>query len=337
MSVRRLVFLALVLTLTLTAACQAPAAAPQPAAPQPTVAPQPATAAPQPTALPAEGKKPRLVFISPLIGHPAWLDAKKGAEAAAKDFNFDLEWVGPSTIDMDAEVQLIESALATKADGILNCPLNPEAFTAAYAKAKEAGIPMVNVQVDTPPDTRLAFIGTGQVEVGQTAAEALAKKMNGKANIAILQTSLDSGNQNTSFDAFKKVLDEKYPDMKVVTREVDNSDMVQAVDKINQILLTYPEVNAFYMLEGSAAPAAAQVFKEKGIKDKIVLGIDDLPETLQAIREGYVWGTLTQNYYKMGYEGTQLILKAMKGEQVPSVIDSGTSLVTLDNIDSYKR
>ena len=125
--------------------------------------------------------------------------------------------------------------------------------------------------------------------------------------------------------------------MKIVTREVDNSDMVQAVDKINQILLTYPEVNVFYMLEGSAAPAAAQVFKEKGIKDKIVLGIDDLPETLQAIRDGYVWGTLTQNYYKMGYEGTQFILKAMKGEKVPSVTDSGTTLVTMENIDSYKR
>jgi len=72
----------------------------------------------------------RLVFVSPLIGHPAWLEAKRGSEAAAADYGFEIEWVGPSTIDMDAEIQLIESALATGADGILNCPLNPEAFTA---------------------------------------------------------------------------------------------------------------------------------------------------------------------------------------------------------------
>ena len=282
-------------------------------------------------------ERPRLVFVSPLIGHAAWLEAKRGSEAAAAELGFDVEWVGPSTIDMDAEIQLIEQAIATKADGILNCPLNPEAFTAVYQKAKEAGIPIVNVQVDTPEDTRLAFIGTGQVGYGQQAAEQLAKKMGGKANIVVIQTSLDSGNQNAEYDAFKAVLDDKYPDMKVLVREVDNSDMVVAVDKINQILLTYPDVNAFLMLEGSAAPAAAQVFKEKDIKNIVVLGIDDLDETLQAIRDGWVWGTLTQNYYRMGWDGCQMILDHIAGKQVPSITDSGTTLVTIDNIDSYKE
>ena len=323
MSTKKLLFVVVAMLMLFTAACQP--AAPAPQASQPTEAPA------------AAAKKARIVFVSPLIGHPAWLDAKKGSEAAAKDLNFDVEWVGPSTIDMNAEVQLIESAIATKADGILNCPLNPEAFGAVYAKAKEAGIPIVNVQVDTPPDSRLAFIGTGQVEYGQQAAEALAKKMGGKANIAVMQTSLDSGNQNVEFDAFKKVITEKYPDMKIVVREVDNSDMPTAVDKINQILLTYPDVNAFFMLEGSAAPAAAQVFKEKNISNIVVLGIDDLPETIQAIKDGQIWGTLTQNYFKMGYEGTQFILKAMAGEKVQSINDSGTTLVTKENVDNYKK
>ena len=330
MFAKKLLFVVVAMLLLVTAACQP---APAPVSTAPTAPP----AATEPTAAPAApAEKMRIVFVSPLIGHSAWLEAKRGSEAAAKEFNFDFEWVGPTTIDMDAEVQLIESAIATKADGILNCPLNPEAFTAIYAKAKEAGIPVVNVQVDTPEDSRLAYIGTGQVEYGIKAAEELAKKMGGKANIAVLQTSLDSGNQNAEFDAFKKVITEKYPDMKIVVREVDNSDMPTAVDKINQILLTYPEVNAFLMLEGSAAPAAAQVFKEKKISDIVVLGIDDLEDTIQAIKDGLIWGTLTQDYFKMGYEGTQFILKAKKGEKVPSITDSGTILVTKDNVDSYK-
>jgi len=279
----------------------------------------------------------RLVFVSPLIGHPAWLEAKRGSEAAAADYGFEIEWVGPSTIDMDAEIQLIESALATGADGILNCPLNPEAFTAVYQKAMDAGVPIVNVQVDTPEDSRLAFIGTGMVGYGQKAAEELAEKTGGKATIAVMQTSLDSGNQNAEFDAFKAVLDEKYPDMEIVVRETDNSDMVEAIDKINQILLAYPEVDAFLMLEGSAAPAAAQIFMEKKIDDIVVLGIDDLPETLQAIRDGYIWGTLTQNYYVMGYQGTEFILDHIAGKEVPSITDSGTTLVTSDNIDTYNK
>jgi ABC-type sugar transport system substrate-binding protein len=285
----------------------------------------------------ASGKK-HIVFVTPLIGHPAWLEAKKGSEAAAEDFGFKLSWVGPATIDMDAEVQQIETAIAQKAAGILNCPLNPEAFLGVYEKAKEAGIPIINVQVDTPEDTRLAFIGTGMVEYGIQAAEVLAEKTNKKANIAVLQTSMDSGNQNAEFDSFKKVIDEKYPGMKVIVRETDNSDMVIAVDKINAIISTYPEVDTFFFLEGSAAPAAAQVLKEKGLTDKyIVLGIDDMPETLGAIREGAIWGTLTQNYYVMGYEGCKMILDHLDGKDVPSITDSGTTLVTIENIDTYNK
>ena len=278
------------------------------------------------------------VFVTPLIGHPAWLEAKKGSEDAARDFGFRLSWVGPAVIDMDAQVQQIEIALAQKASGVFNCPLNPEAFLGVYKKAKEAGVPIINVQVDTPENTRLAFIGTGMVEYGQTAAEVLAKKMNGRANIAVLQTSMDSGNQNAEFDAFKKVIDAKYPNMKVIVRETDNSDMVIAADKFNAILSTYPNVDSLFCLEGSAAPAAARVLKERGMTDKVtVLGIDDMPETLGAIREGLIWGTLTQNYYYMGYHGCEMFLDHLAGKEVPSITDSGTTLVTIENIDSYKK
>jgi ABC-type sugar transport system substrate-binding protein len=284
------------------------------------------------------GKEVHFVFVTPLIGHPAWLEAKRGAEDAAKKLGFQLSWVGPSGIDMDAQVQQIEIAIAQKVAGVFNCPLNPEAFLGVYAKAKEAGVPIINVQVDTPESTRLAFIGTGMVEYGQMAAEVLAKKMNGKTNIAVVQTSMDSGNQNAEFDAFKKVIDAKYPGMKVIVRETDQSDMVVAADKINAILSTYPQVDSLFCLEGSAAPAAARVLKERGLKDKVtVLGIDDMPETLGAIREKLIWGTLTQNYYFMGYQGSQMFLDHLAGKKVPSITDSGTTLVTLENVDTYKK
>lgn len=279
-----------------------------------------------------------IVFVTPLIGHPVWLDAKAGYEAAGEEYGFETQWVGPEGIDMDSMVKQIEAAIAQKVDGIITCPLNPSAFTAVYQQAQEAGIPIVNTAVDTGEDTRLAYIGTDEENFGRTAAEALAEKLGGKGKIACMQTSMDSENQNNQYNAFEKTLKEKYPDMEIVVREVDNSDMLTAVDKFNAILQSTPDINGIMCFEASAGPAAAKVLLEKGITEEVsVLAIDDMEDTLGYIRDGAIWGTLTQDFYRMGYEGAKFIVDAAEGSEVPSITDSGTILVTKDNIDTYKK
>ena len=67
------------------------------------------------------------------------------------------------------------------------------------------------------------------------------------------------------------------------------------------------------------------------------MGIDDIQETLDGIREGTIFATMTQNFYRMGYEPvTWLNNFVTKGETPASVVnDSGTMVVTLANIDTY--
>ena len=283
------------------------------------------------------GKRPRIVFVSVLLGHPVWLEAKRGAEDAGKELGFDLEWVGPSTIDLEAMARLLENAVDSRPDGILYVPPPVEGIEQVYEKAKKAGIPMVSVQADSPPETRLSHIGTEPVAYGQRAAELLGQKMNGKAKIAVIADNLANPFQGAKIESLKKTLAEKYPGMELVVTETDESDIAIAVDKIDQILKTYPQVNAFVMLVAEGAPAAAQVLKKNNRQDVVVLGIDDMAETLQAIREGWVWATLVQDFYKMGYEGAKLIMDAHAGKPVPSSVDSGTIFVTSENITSYKK
>ena len=283
-------------------------------------------------------KQPAITFVTPLIGHPVWLDAKRGYEDAAEEFGFKTAWVGPQGIDMDAMVQQIEIALAEGVDGIISCPLNPSAFAAVYEKAAEQGVLITNTAVDTPEDIRLAFVGTDAYNMGKSGAEALGKKMNGKGKIAVMQGSMDAGNQNEGFNAFSETLSENFPDMEIVVRESDDSDMMKALDKFNAIFESYPEVNAIYCLEASAGPAAAKVLLERDLVGEVtVLAVDDMEDTLQYIRDGVIWATATQNFYKMGYLGAKYIIDKMNGKDVPSITDSGTIIVTLDNIDTYKK
>lgn len=279
-----------------------------------------------------------ITFVSPLIGLPVWLNAKYGAEAAAQEENCVVSWVGPSEIDMDEQVRQIELAMAEGVDGIICCPLSPSIFEDVYKQAMDKGIFIINTAVDSAEDTRNAYIGTDYVNFGEQAAENIGQKLGGKGNIAVLVTSLDSENQMSEMKAGEDYLAKNYPDIKIVVTEVTNSDTAQAADVTSALIDAYPDLSCIWCLESAAPLGAAQTVNERGLTDKIaILGIDDTEDVLDLVDQGLIWGTMTQDFYKMGYESVKMIRTLHDGGTVPSVQDSGTTLVTKDNLEEYKN
>lgn len=278
-----------------------------------------------------------ITFVTPLLGNPVWLTAKQGAEDAAAEIGTTINWVGPSDIDMDEQVRQIELAIAEKVDGIICCPLSPAIFESVYQEAQDNGIVVVNTAVDTAEDTRTAYIGTDYTNFGEQAARNLAEKLGGKGEIACLVTSLDTENQMSELEAGKALLEKEYPDLKIVVTETSDSDTARAADKTSAILDTYPDLDAIWCLESTSPLGVAQTLQERNLLDKIcVLGIDDTEDVLDLIEQGMIWGTMTQNFYKMGYESVKMIATVKGGGTVPSVQDSGTTLVTSENLEEYK-
>ena len=219
----------------------------------------------------SQGKQLNITFVSPVIGMPVWLNAKYGADAAGKQYNAQVSWVGPATIDMNAQVNDVEQAIAAKVDGIICCPLSPSIFEDVYKKAMAAGIAVINTAVDSPEDTRNAYIGTDYTNFGQQAAKNLADKLGGKGNIAVLVTSMDSANQIAEEKAGEEYWAKNNPDMKVIVTETTNSDTATATDKVNALLSTYSELNAIWCLESASPLAAGQSVQERGLSSKITI------------------------------------------------------------------
>ena len=80
-----------------------------------------------------------------------------------------------------------------------------------------------------------------------------------------------------------------------------------------------------------------------------MVGIDDDEVVLEAIKDGFVAGTMLQNPYGQGYVGAYVLRPAggggctvkddapwIKTPQTGKFIDSGTSSSTRDNLDTYK-
>ena len=289
----------------------------------------------------AEAQRPwRIVFVNALVGHPVYNDQDRGIRDAAADFGpeeVDVQIIGSSDTSALAEktIEFIDQAIAMKPDAIVCEPWDPSMF-AAIDRAVAAGIPvMCTSNKPDDMDKIFAFTGTDNVQYGIDAADALAGKMDGKANVMIMMSKLDISNQVESRDAFNARIQEKYPDMKVVLIDFDDANLQTATEKFDAAFRAYPEINAVFMLEGTGAQAAAAIAKEQN-RAIVVLGVDPIQETLDGIRNGDIWGTMAQNFYKRGYESIRFCVEFLEGnlDAFEKENDSGLVLVTLENVES---
>jgi len=280
--------------------------------------------------------QPTIVWVNPLVGHPIYRIQDEAFKEAARDYGFKPVIVGPSTIaDPEGMVREIENAIVQKVDGIITVPFNWSAFEDVYKRARKTGVSIINTGVDTPEQWRLGFIGTDNQAFGRQAAQLLAKKTGGKANICIMMSQLDVLNQIESRQAFEEAI-RPYPNMKVVIVEADKADMAVAVQKFEEVFRAYPQINTVLMLEATGGAAAARVAREMGILPRVtILAVDDIQETIDCVRDGSIWGTLAQNFLRMGYESAGMIMDHLEGRPVASKTDSGLILVTRENVDAY--
>jgi len=89
----------------------------------------------------------------------------------------------------------------------------------------------------------------------------------------------------------------------------------------------------------SPAPCLAKILADPAFEDfkeqLTIVAFDDFPETLQAIRDGYVLATMVQRPKQMGIYVIESLYDLNTGGSAESV-DTGITVVTVDNIDTYK-
>lgn len=284
------------------------------------------------------GEKLRITFVTPLLAHPVWLDAKEGFEAAAEAFDFEPSWVGSQSMEVNEMVNLIEISIAEKVDGIVTMALNPSAMVEILKKAAAAGIPVVLVDSDADAE-RLAFLGLDPSETGAIGGQVLLKELKGRKiySVGIVPT-ITSPFLMAIQEAYKNELAKNPDGYEFLTIVESYADTLRAIQEWENVFSTYPEVNALHCNGAETGAAAATVIKERGLKGKVaVMAIDALPETLDGIREGLLSGTLAVNFYRYGYQAAKIIVDYKKTGAKPAdiVIPIPPIVVTKDNVDTF--
>ncbi len=284
---------------------------------------------------------PYIILVNALVGHPVYEQQAEGAREAAADYGVNLEIIGApmGSSDLLGEtINYIDNAISLNPDAIITEPWDTT-LNASMKKIYEAGIP--NFCTSNVPDNEdyfVSWIGTDNKNYGIKAADMIAEKTGGKANVCIMMSQLAATNQLEQIDGFKSRIEEAYPEIKIVVTEADNADTATAVSKFEEVFTAYPEVDVVWMVEATGGPSAAKVATEMD-KDVLILDIDAVDQTIDNIKNGTEWATLAQNFFKRGYESVRMAVEYLENGNADSFEkynDSGVVLIDSTNVDTYK-
>lgn len=284
----------------------------------------------------AEAAPRRYTFVCPLVGNEYFSLFMDGVKKADEEFGCDTQMTGSATMDSEEIMDALDAAIAADVDGILFPVHIPDVQNAGLIAAKEAGIPVVAVDADDEGSQRLAFAGTDPYQAGYQAGVTMIEGTGGTAKIAVLATDVAlTGKLAIELEGFKDAIADY--DMEIVTMEATGGDLLKATEKTQALVLSYPEVNGIYCLTTYDIQGAAKIIEENGLEGITIVGYDDGEETLKYIRSGAAYATIVQDPFMMGYLGVSLLERINNGETLEQTeYDTGTIVVTKENVDTYK-
>ncbi|WP_104402297.1 substrate-binding domain-containing protein [Vibrio penaeicida] len=285
------------------------------------------------------------VFVS---GVEYWFPVYEMMKQAGKKLGVKTVYTGTPEYDVNKQLASFEQILARKPAGILLAPINPDPFVEPIKRAREMGIPVVTFGADSPNSERTAYVTSDNVREGIYAADAIAEDMGGKGEYAVLENP-GQDNHDKRVAAFIGRMEEKWPDMKLVSRAASNQDPTKAYNALLTMSQAHPNLGAVFMPEASSAMGAAQAAKElgRGIR---VFNCDINAKVLDMIKNDEIFGALNPNQGVQGFMGMTLLFLAKHSElidpmndhvakginpmQVPYV-DNGFSIVTKENAEHF--
>lgn len=286
----------------------------------------------------------KYVMVTFQAGMDYWKRGIKGFEDAAKVLNVSVEYRGATQYDANEENTVLEQVIAKKPAGIAVTAINPEALSATIDKAVQAGIPVVLFDSNTKDSKVRTFLGTDNRSAGATAANQLAKLIEGTGKVAII-TRPGQLNHQERTDGFIDTLKSSYPNIQVVAIENGKGDQAESEQATRRIIQQVPDLNGIFATEANGGIGVGNALLQTGKAGKIkVIGFDTDKGTLDMVKNGVLSETLAQGTWNMGYWSLQYLFhlhhglgdsNGESGNQLPVYTDTGISVVTKTNVDSY--
>jgi ribose transport system substrate-binding protein len=262
-------------------------------------------------------------LISKGFQHQFWQAVKAGAEQQAKEDNVKISFEGPETEAMvDKQIDMLSADLAKKPQAIGFAALDSKAAIPLLKKAQASNIPVIAFDSGVDSDIPLTTCRTDSVAAAATAADKMADAIGGSGEVAVIVHDQTSRTGIDRRDGFVNRIKEKYPNIKIVSVQYGGGDHLKSAEIAKAMIQANPNLKGIFGANEGSAEGAAIGVKESG-KKLVLIGFDSGKEQKEDINSGLMLGAITQNPVGIGKCTVESAVKALKGEKLPTVIDTG--------------
>jgi inositol transport system substrate-binding protein len=262
-----------------------------------------------------------------------WLKAHPDVELAKVD----------ARNDTANQVAQVETFLTQGMDAIIVQAVDTSAtgpITKAVVKAGKVLI-YINRKPENLPKG-VMYCGSLSIESGIMNMEELGKCMGGKGNVVILMGELTNEAAINRTDGIKKVIKEKFPDIKVVREQTGNWRRVDGKTVMENWLASGQHIDGVASNNDEMALGALQAIKAAGKLGKICVGgTDGIPDALESIAKGELNNSVFQDGAAQGEEAINAAYLLVKKEPNPKVVDGNIWVpyqkITKENYKSFMK
>lgn len=262
------------------------------------------------------------------------MNGMKDAAKKYPDINFIYQ---DAKYDANTQTSEMENLIAQKVDAVILMPVDSKASIPMVQEAVKAKIPVITVN-RTLDDQSLAvcYVGSDSIQSGEIEMTQMAKVLNGKGNIAILEGQMGQEPQIHREQGIKNVL-AKNPDIHIVADQAADwaRDKGMSVTE-NWLQNKNMKIDAIVAHNDEMAIGAEKAIADAGLTGKIIVsGIDATPEALKQLKSGAQAFTVFQDAFGQGRGSIDTIAKVVSGQTVDKQVIIPYELVTPDKADEY--
>ncbi|MCD4784319.1 MAG: substrate-binding domain-containing protein [Candidatus Eremiobacteraeota bacterium] len=253
---------------------------------------------------------------------------KEGIEVEIRDASFDSR----------KQLNGVETMLVGDVDAIILCPVDSQAGGAAVKAANSKNVPVFTVDITVDKGDVISHVASDNQAGGKKAAEYIAKLLDGKGNIIILDSP-----EVTSVQERVKGFEEelaKHPEMKVVSKIDGGALKGKAMKAMENLLQAHKKIDGVFAINDETALGALRAIEMAKRGDEIIIvGYDATPEARkQIMKGGALKADVVQYPKKMAKKAMEIVSVYLKtGEKPPKKIPMDVGILDKETLEKGEK
>ncbi len=268
-------------------------------------------------------------------GHIFYRDLEDGLRTQAEKDGYQVI-IASADFDLNKQISQVEDFISRKVDAIVVCPVDSKGVGPAIDEANKAGIPVFTADIAAEQGNVVSHIASDNVAGGRLAGEFLAKVLNGKGNVAIInQPAITSVLDRVQ--GFKEAIS-KYPGIKIVADVNGQGVRDRSLQAAADVLQSHPDLNGIFGINDDSALGALDAVKQFNRKGISIVGYDATPPARKEILEGSALkADVIQDPKLIGKTTVDEIKLHFEGRTNPKIVPVAVGIVDKDALEKESK